>query len=98
MNAPYRTVATATWLLILLACPAGAKDKHLPRKAGPATPETGIYSPRALRRARTILELRLMELRAARLECVREAVERALRGQASELWHCAKQSQAPRDR
>jgi hypothetical protein len=98
MNAPYRTVAAATWLLILLACPAAAKDKHLHLKAKPADPGTGIYSPRALRRVRTILELRLMELRAARLECVREAVERALLGQASELWHCAKQSQALHDR
>ena len=98
MNAPYRTVAAATWLLILLACPAVAKDKHLHLQAKSTGAGTEMYSPRALRRARTILELRLMELRAARLECVREAVERALRGQASELWHCAKQSQALHDR
>jgi len=98
MNAPYRMVATATWLLILLGYPAPAKDKHLHLRAKPAVPSTEIYSARALRRARTILELRLMELRAARLECVREAVERSLRGQASDLWHCAKQSQALHDR
>jgi hypothetical protein len=98
MNAPYRAVAAATWLLILFACPAGAKDKHLPLKAEPAASGTGIYSTRALRRARTILQLRLMELRAARLECVREAIQRALLGQASEIWHCSKQTQALYDR
>lgn len=98
MNAPYRTVAAATWLLILLACPATAKDKHLHLKAKSTVPDAGLYSPRALRRARTILELRLMELRAARLECVREAIQRALLGSASEIWHCAKQSQALEDR
>jgi len=98
MNAPYRAVAAATWLLILLAWPAAAKDKHLHLVAHPDPAGTGIYSPRALRRARTILQLRLMELRAAQLECVREAVERALLGRASEIWHCAKQSQAPHDR
>jgi len=98
MNAPYRTVAAATWLLILLACPAAAKDKHLHIAARRDPPGTALYSARALRRARTILQLRLMELRAERLECVREAIERTISGRASEIWHCAKQSQAPHDR
>jgi hypothetical protein len=94
MNAPYRMVATATLVPILLACPAGAKDKHLPLKVQVPAPGTGLYSARALRRARTILQLRLMELHAARLECVRRAVEESLLGRSSEIWHCAKQSQA----
>jgi hypothetical protein len=34
-----------------------------------------LYSRRALRRARTILQLKLMELRSERLERVRKAIE-----------------------
>jgi len=90
MDVRYRSVALATWLLILPCGPASAKDKHPPHPTKVA-PSAGLYSPRALRRARTILELRLMELRAERLECVRRAVEQALAGRASEIWHCAKQ-------
>jgi len=37
-----------------------------------------VYSRRALRRARTILLLKLLELREARLERVRKAIERRL--------------------
>lgn len=37
-----------------------------------------LYSRRALQRTRTIIELRLMELRRERLECVREALLRNL--------------------
>ncbi len=98
MNAPYRTVAAATLVYILLGSPAAAKDKYQHPKVGAATLGTGLYSPRALKRARAILEMRLLELRAARLECVREALERALYGRTSEIWHCAKQSQALHDR
>ncbi|MDQ2991467.1 MAG: hypothetical protein M3R30_01435, partial [Candidatus Eremiobacteraeota bacterium] len=97
MNAPYRTVAAATLVYILLASPATAKDKYQHRTVGAAPPPVGLYSPRALKRVRTILEMRLMELRAARLECVRETLERVLFGTTSEIWHCAKQSQALKD-
>ena len=37
-----------------------------------------LYSQRALRRARTILQLKLMELREKRLTCIRKALERGI--------------------
>jgi hypothetical protein len=37
-----------------------------------------LYSRRALRRARFIIEMRLLELRKERLECVRQAILRNL--------------------
>lgn len=37
-----------------------------------------LYSRRALRRARIILQLKLLELRSERLERVRKAVERRI--------------------
>ncbi|MHB8433067.1 MAG: hypothetical protein ACYC8W_04175 [Candidatus Tyrphobacter sp.] len=43
----------------------------------PRTPEE-LYARRALRRARLIIELRLLEFRKERLECVRSAILRNL--------------------
>ncbi len=43
----------------------------------PRTPEE-LYATRALRRARLIIELRLLEFRRERLECVRLAILRNL--------------------
>jgi hypothetical protein len=37
-----------------------------------------LYSPKALRRARLLLQMRLLELHARRLACLRAAIERAL--------------------
>lgn len=39
-------------------------------------PVESLYSRRALRRARIILELKLLELRSERLERVRKAIEK----------------------
>jgi hypothetical protein len=41
------------------------------------TPEE-IFSRRALRRARLLIQMRMMQLRDERLECVREALRRQL--------------------
>jgi hypothetical protein len=42
-----------------------------------------LYSKRALRRARTILQLQLLEMRAQRLEAVANAVRRTLHARAA---------------
>ena len=84
-----RWLATALWLTIVLAGPAIAKDKHpghlrhrphasLRRQVPAAGSVEALYSRRALRRARTILQLRLLELRQARLDCIRAAIQRRL--------------------
>ena len=67
--------------IIVLTQPASASDKRKPARATtPAQRYAGVevYSRRALRRARTILLLKLFELREARLERVRKAIERRL--------------------
>jgi hypothetical protein len=38
----------------------------------------GLYSAKALKRARLLLQMRLLELHARRLACLRAAIERAL--------------------
>jgi len=43
----------------------------------PLTPDE-LFSRRALRRARLLIQMRLMQLRDERLECVREALLRQL--------------------
>jgi hypothetical protein len=45
--------------------------------APPLTPEE-LFSPRALRRARLLIQMRLLQLREQQLECVREALLRRL--------------------
>jgi hypothetical protein len=47
---------------------------HLPDSPSPEA----LYSRRALRRTRLIIELRLLEFRKERLECVRRAILRNL--------------------
>jgi hypothetical protein len=85
-----RALAAAVCLAIVLAAPVIAKDKHPLRHPGhrphaslryqvpAAIPVEGLYSRRALRRARTILQLRMLELREARLDCLRAAIARRL--------------------
>jgi hypothetical protein len=81
MSFRYRALVALT--LAVAACiPA---DARLPRHghsrlrtAARATPIAAddLYSRRALRRTRTILELKLLELKAEHLERVRKALER----------------------
>jgi hypothetical protein len=76
MNNRYRTAVALTSLLLLAGTPA--PHRRHPAQAHAAAPSLDLYSPRALRRARTILQLKLLELRKARLERVRRAIERGL--------------------
>jgi len=58
---------------------AAAKGAHPTARPSlaPIAPEA-LYARRALRRARLIIELRLLEFRKERLECVRQAILRNL--------------------
>lgn len=77
----YRT-ALALTLALAASLPAHAgvpRHRHAghPRSASSAAISAqDLYSRRALRRARIILELKLMELRSEHLERVRKALEK----------------------
>jgi hypothetical protein len=86
MTIRYRVGAALTSLLLLLAAgsPANAKPVHHKHRQRHRLAESPIvaplppgdlYSRRALRRARIILQLKLLELRAERLDRVRKAIE-----------------------
>ena len=92
MRDRYRGALAATWLFILIARPALAQQQnpHRPHPrstARPADPQRQLtlYSSRALRRTRTILQLEMLEIREERLACVREVLERQL--PADLLWN-----------
>lgn len=83
MTLGYRAGVALT-SLVLLAAPAWAA-KSAPAHVRPRAERAAIdlapsslYSKRALRRARAILQLELLELREERLERVRRAIERQL--------------------
>jgi hypothetical protein len=91
MHPGYRSLAAATLVLILPVNPVLAKDvsaRHRPAhhstRADSPTGTYGedfaqvLYSRRALRRARILLQLKLLELREERLACVRAALDRHL--------------------
>jgi len=82
-------LAAAAWLTIVLAAPAIAKDKH-PGGGHHRPPQVdALYSARALRRARTIVQLRMLELREERLDCIRAVLQgrlpREFAGRAASL-------------
>lgn len=71
-------------LAILLSAMAPAPSQPSPHPSGhpspaamPLTPEQ-LFSRRALRRARLLIQMRMLQLRDERLECVREAILRRL--------------------
>jgi hypothetical protein len=74
--------ALALTSLLLGAAPAAGHHRHhgkaRSQAAVPAVAGLEVYSRRALRRARIILQLKLMELHQQQLERVRAAVERAI--------------------
>lgn len=82
---PTRYIAAVVLTLALAALPPAAAKvphhRHTARGTRPAPSSARLlqadklYSRRALRQARTILELKLMELRLERLERVRKALE-----------------------
>ena len=79
--APRYLAALALTLALAAVLPAAAspaRHRHAKRRApAPAAASaSALYSRRALRRARIILELKLLELRSERLERVREAIEK----------------------
>lgn len=76
--------ALALTLAAVCALPASGmqaarRHPHHSAAAGDRRPAaSALYSARALRRARIILQLKMLELRAERLERVRKALERNL--------------------
>jgi len=73
MNNRYRALVAVTSLALALAL-TGATPRPMPTCA----PVAGLYSARALRRMRSLLQMRLMELRLAQLQRARSAVVHAL--------------------
>lgn len=59
-----------------MGTPAPSRASASP-SAAPLTPEE-LFSRRALRRARLLIQMRMLQLRDERLECVREALRRQL--------------------
>jgi len=72
--------ALALTLALAASLPAAAHAPRHGRRHRSASTSgisaASLYSSRALRRARTILQLKLLELREERLERVRKAIER----------------------
>jgi hypothetical protein len=70
-------------LLLAILLPAMATTSpphpsvHSSPAAMPLSPEQ-LFSRRALRRARLLIQMRMLQLRDERLECVREAILRRL--------------------
>lgn len=76
-----RYPAAIALTLALIFCAAGAAAKRpTPRRPSvtASAAKIDLYSRRALRRARTILQLKLLELREERLERARKAVLRRI--------------------
>ncbi len=73
------TIAPLLAVLIVAgpASPAPAGTAH-PSPAPTAREPDELFSRRALRRARLLIQMRLFQLREERLECVREALRRGI--------------------
>ena len=56
---------------------AGHRPSH-PSGSPSPLPYNTLFSRRALRSARLLIQLRLLQLREERLECLRDAIERSL--------------------
>lgn len=80
-----KLVALAT--ILLAAAPASPHSAAVssPSVSPAPVPETPdqLFSRRALRRARLLIQMRVLQLRDERLECIREALRRQL---PSPLW------------
>ncbi len=79
-------------LFLILIAPVGAPQATAAPRAAASAPLSpdALYSRRALRRARLLIQMRMMEFREERLECVRAALMRqlppALRPQEPTTW------------
>jgi hypothetical protein len=89
-------LAMKLWVLLFLllgvvsAVPSPAPNDHAARSSpAPLSPDE-LFSRHALRRARLLIQMRMLELRHERLECVRAALLRqlpaALRPQEPTTW------------
>jgi hypothetical protein len=103
MNRIVTLVAIAGAALTLDATPPAPQEHPSPKPqaaaSAPAAPGD-LFSKRALRRARLIIQMRMLELREERLECVRAAILRRLPpdlqpGRTGESAKGVKQSSAP---
>jgi len=72
------SAALALTLALGSASPAPARPHPKPAPAAASATARDLYSIRALRRAKIILQLKLLELRAQHLDRVRRAVERRI--------------------
>ncbi|HEY1883443.1 MAG TPA: hypothetical protein VGG51_10435 [Candidatus Cybelea sp.] len=71
-------------VLVGLASPASGGAGRPPAHASPEPLSAdALFSRRALRRARLLIQMRVMQLRDERLECIRAVLERRLPGA---LW------------
>lgn len=74
---------TFLWILLAAASPNVQSTDHI-RPAATASPSPvplspeELFSRRALRRARLLIQMRMLQLRDERLECIREALRRQL--------------------
>lgn len=78
----YRAPLALTSLLFVAAAPAhhhhGRHARHQHAALTPLPAGVELYSRRALRRARIILQLKLLELREEQLDRVRRAIQRRI--------------------
>lgn len=70
MLALHRVLAALALCFLLTGSFAGSAA----HRARPAPSPEDLYSRRALRRARLVIELRLLQFRLERLECIRRAI------------------------
>jgi hypothetical protein len=78
MLVQYRALTVIAWLCLALGA-ASAKEHHAARPSHALTAASSdLYSRRALRRARILLQLRLLQLREERLERIRQIIERRI--------------------
>jgi hypothetical protein len=61
------------------AAPSASAAPTPPAQVVPVSPDE-LYSRRALRRARLLIQMRVMEMREERLECIKEALRHQLPG------------------
>jgi hypothetical protein len=64
--------------LALIASTGAQQPTPSPAVSPDALPYNAIFSRRALRSARLLIQLRLLQLREERLECLRDAIVRSL--------------------
>jgi hypothetical protein len=75
------TLSFLVWLLLALNPPSASPPPPARAAASPlpaAVSPDELFSRRALRQARLLIQMRLLQLRDERLECIREALRHEL--------------------